>query len=132
MLLAGTHTMQSERFYAVLKGHGAPCIGAAEGPVCCCTGTHTMQSERFYAALKGHGAPCRMVLLPHESHGYTARESVMHMLAEMNAWLERYCSPATSSISSNGASTHQQNGASGASAIAAASASMPSGVQSKL
>ena len=33
-------------------------------------GTFPMQSERMYAALKGHGAPCRLVLLPHESHGY--------------------------------------------------------------
>jgi dipeptidyl aminopeptidase/acylaminoacyl peptidase len=35
-------------------------------------GTHTMQSERMYAALKGHGCPTRLVLLPHESHGYGA------------------------------------------------------------
>ena len=33
-------------------------------------GTFPLQSERFYQALKGHGAPCRLVLLPHESHGY--------------------------------------------------------------
>lgn len=37
-------------------------------------GTHTMQSERFYAALRGHGCPARLVLLPHEGHGYAARE----------------------------------------------------------
>lgn len=55
------------------------------------TGTFPMQSERFYAALKGHGATARFVLLPHESHGYSARESVMHVLAEMDAWLRRYC-----------------------------------------
>ncbi len=55
------------------------------------TGTFPMQSERFYAALKGHGAATRLVLLPHESHGYSARESVMHVLAEMDAWLRRYC-----------------------------------------
>ncbi|BDA47831.1 probable glutamyl endopeptidase, chloroplastic [Coccomyxa sp. Obi] len=55
------------------------------------TGTFPMQSERFYAALKGHGATTRLVLLPHESHGYSARESVMHVLAEMDAWLRRYC-----------------------------------------
>jgi hypothetical protein len=94
-------------------------------------GTHTMQSERFYAALKGHGCPTRLVLLPHESHGYgartrarrqmhvppnapaspsitlvtahtrptaphphtpyaVARESVLHMLYEQDQWLERY------------------------------------------
>lgn len=50
-----------------------------------------MQSERFFAALKGHGANTRLVILPHESHGYRARESIMHMLWEMDRWLEKYC-----------------------------------------
>lgn len=53
-------------------------------------GTFPMQSERFYTALKGHGATVRLVLLPHESHGYRARESVMHQLWEMDTWLEKY------------------------------------------
>ncbi|MEM1320656.1 MAG: prolyl oligopeptidase family serine peptidase [Bacteroidota bacterium] len=52
------------------------------------SGTFPMQSERFYGALKGHGAPVRLVMLPHESHGYRARESIMHMLWEMNTWLD--------------------------------------------
>ena len=54
------------------------------------SGTFPMQSERFYAALKGHGAVTRLVLLPHESHGYRARESVLHMLWEMTEWLDKY------------------------------------------
>jgi dipeptidyl aminopeptidase/acylaminoacyl peptidase len=54
------------------------------------SGTFPMQSERFYNALKGHGATARLVMLPHESHGYRARESVMHMLWEMTEWLDRY------------------------------------------
>jgi len=54
------------------------------------SGTFPMQSERFYNALKGHGATCKLVMLPHESHGYRARESVMHMAYEMDAWLEKY------------------------------------------
>ena len=41
-------------------------------------------------ALKGLGATARFVMLPHESHGYRARESVMHMLWKSNEWLERY------------------------------------------
>ncbi len=53
-------------------------------------GTHTMQSERLYQALKGNGATARLVLLPHESHGYIARESVLHTLAEMFEWAEKY------------------------------------------
>ncbi|HXI13722.1 MAG TPA: prolyl oligopeptidase family serine peptidase [Thermoanaerobaculia bacterium] len=54
------------------------------------SGTFPIQSERLYAALKGHGATVRMVMLPYESHGYRARESVMHMLWEMDTWLDRY------------------------------------------
>jgi dipeptidyl aminopeptidase/acylaminoacyl peptidase len=54
------------------------------------SGTFPLQSERFYNALKGHGATARFVLLPHESHGYRARESVLHMLWEMDQWLEKY------------------------------------------
>jgi dipeptidyl aminopeptidase/acylaminoacyl peptidase len=54
------------------------------------SGTYPMQSERYYNALKGLGATVRLVMLPHESHGYRARESVMHMLWESNEWLERY------------------------------------------
>jgi dipeptidyl aminopeptidase/acylaminoacyl peptidase len=54
------------------------------------SGTFPLQSERFYGALKGLGATARLVLLPHESHGYRARESVMHILYEMTDWLDRY------------------------------------------
>ena len=54
------------------------------------SGTFPIQSERFYNALKGHGATTRLVILPHESHGYRARESVMHMLWEMVTWLGEY------------------------------------------
>ena len=54
------------------------------------SGTYPMQSKRFYNALKGHGATVRLVMLPHESHGYRARESVMHMLWETHCWLEKY------------------------------------------
>jgi dipeptidyl aminopeptidase/acylaminoacyl peptidase len=54
------------------------------------SGTFPIQSERFYAALKGHGATTRFVLLPHESHGYRAKESVLHMLWEMETWLDTY------------------------------------------
>jgi len=54
------------------------------------SGTYPMQSERFFAALKGHGATIRLVMLPHESHGYQARESIMHMLWEMTEWMEKH------------------------------------------
>ena len=54
------------------------------------SGTYPLQSERFYAALKGHGATTRLVMLPNESHGYQARESILHCLYEMNDWLDKY------------------------------------------
>jgi len=54
------------------------------------SGTYPLQSERFYGALMGHGAVARLVILPHESHSYRARESVMHMLWEQSRWLDRH------------------------------------------
>ena len=54
------------------------------------SGTFPVQSERFYAALRGNGATTRLVMLPHESHGYAARESVFHVLAEQIEWLDRH------------------------------------------
>jgi dipeptidyl aminopeptidase/acylaminoacyl peptidase len=58
------------------------------------SGTFPIQSERMFAALKGNGATVRYVVLPHEAHGYRARESVGHTLWEMHGWLERYVRPA--------------------------------------
>jgi dipeptidyl aminopeptidase/acylaminoacyl peptidase len=54
------------------------------------SGTFPIQSERLFAALKGFGATARFVYLPHESHGYSARESVLDVLAEMFEWFDTY------------------------------------------
>ena len=54
------------------------------------SGTHTMQSERYFQALKSFGAPVRLVILPLESHGYVARENVLHLLWEQDQWLEKH------------------------------------------
>lgn len=54
------------------------------------SGTFPMQSERYFNALKGFGAPTRLVLLPKESHGYAAIESILHLLWEQDQWLEKY------------------------------------------
>ncbi|MEL1245372.1 prolyl oligopeptidase family serine peptidase [Flavobacterium sp. DGU11] len=54
------------------------------------SGTFPMQSERYFNALKGFGAPVRFVLLPKESHGYSAIESILHLLWEQDQWLEKY------------------------------------------
>jgi dipeptidyl aminopeptidase/acylaminoacyl peptidase len=53
-------------------------------------GTFPVQSERMYHAIRGNGGTVRYVTLPHESHGYVARESVEHTLYEMIAWFDRY------------------------------------------
>lgn len=53
-------------------------------------GTFPMQSERLFQAIKGNGGVARLVMLPHESHGYAARESALHVLAETIDWLDRY------------------------------------------
>lgn len=52
------------------------------------SGTYPLQSERYFNALKGLGAPVRLVMLPKESHGYAAKESILHMLWEQDKWLE--------------------------------------------
>lgn len=54
------------------------------------TGTFPIQSERYYAALKGHGAVTRLVMLPFESHGYAARESILHKHWEVLTWMDKY------------------------------------------
>jgi dipeptidyl aminopeptidase/acylaminoacyl peptidase len=54
------------------------------------SGTFPIQSERLYVALKGHGATVRYVTLPNEAHGYAARESNLHTIAEMLNWLDKY------------------------------------------
>jgi dipeptidyl aminopeptidase/acylaminoacyl peptidase len=54
------------------------------------SGTFPIQSERLFAAQKGFGGTARLVMLPYESHGYSARESILHVLAEMFDWFDKY------------------------------------------
>ena len=53
-------------------------------------GTFPEQSERMFAAVKGTGGIARLVMLPHEDHGYRGRESVLHTLAEMFDWFDAH------------------------------------------
>lgn len=53
-------------------------------------GTFTLQTERYFQALKNLGAPVRMVILPKESHGYVAKENILHLLWEQDQFLEKY------------------------------------------
>jgi dipeptidyl aminopeptidase/acylaminoacyl peptidase len=54
------------------------------------SGTFPIQSERLFQAIQGTGGTARLVVLPYESHGYVARESVLDVLAEQISWLERW------------------------------------------
>jgi dipeptidyl aminopeptidase/acylaminoacyl peptidase len=60
-------------------------------------GTFPIQSERLYNAIKGHGGTVRFVQLPFESHGYAAKENILHMLWEQNQWLNKYVKNAAGS-----------------------------------
>ena len=53
-------------------------------------GTFPIQSERMYQAVRGNGGTARLVMLPHESHAYSARESIEHVLFEMISWFDKY------------------------------------------
>ena len=53
-------------------------------------GTFPIQSERLFAALQGNGGTARLVMLPLESHGYSAKESTEHTLYEMINWFDKY------------------------------------------
>ena len=54
------------------------------------SGTFPLQSEHLYSALKDHGAITRLVILPSEAHVYHAKESILHLMWEMDNWLEKY------------------------------------------
>lgn len=53
-------------------------------------GTFPIQSQRLYQAISGTGGIVKLVMLPHESHGYLARESVLHVMAEMVEWADKH------------------------------------------
>lgn len=53
-------------------------------------GTFPDQSARLYQALVYFGAPVRYLQMPYESHSYLGRETVLDMLYETGAWLDKY------------------------------------------
>ena len=72
-----------------VRGEGPPLL-LIHGERDANSGTFPIQSERLFQAVQGNGGTARLVTLPHESHGYVARESVLHMLAEQFGWLDRW------------------------------------------
>lgn len=67
------------------------------------SGTFPIQSKRMYQAIKGNGGTVRLVMLPFESHGYRARQSVLHTQAEMITWMDKYVKNASSEPKASGA-----------------------------
>lgn len=53
-------------------------------------GTFPDQSFRLYQALVYHGATARYVQLPYEAHSYLGKETILDMLYETGAWLDKY------------------------------------------
>ncbi len=53
-------------------------------------GTFPINSERLFNAVKGHGGIVKLVMLPYESHSYSGKENLLHMLQEQGQWLEKY------------------------------------------
>jgi dipeptidyl aminopeptidase/acylaminoacyl peptidase len=68
-------------------------------------GTFPIQSERMYQAVKGNGGSVRYVTLPHESHGYLARESIEQVLYETVAWFDKHVKSPTGNGAASGAGT---------------------------
>lgn len=50
----------------------------------------TIHSYRMFHALRGLGATAKLVLLPLENHHYSARESRLHVAAEMIEWFDTH------------------------------------------
>ncbi len=53
-------------------------------------GTVPLQSEKLFESVRGTGGTARLVMLPHEQHGYQSREGVEHVLAEEVSWFGRH------------------------------------------
>lgn len=53
-------------------------------------GTVPLQSEKLFESVRGTGGTARLVMLPHEQHGYQSREAVEQVIAEQLAWFDRY------------------------------------------
>ncbi|MGZ3775650.1 MAG: alpha/beta hydrolase family protein [Pseudobdellovibrionaceae bacterium] len=59
-------------------------------------GTTPMQANFLYEAIRGNGGTVRLVMLPHEPHWYTARESNEQEVYEMLNWFDKYVKNARS------------------------------------
>lgn len=53
-------------------------------------GTTPLQANKLYEAVRGNGGTTRLVMLPHEPHWYSARESNEQLVYEMLRWFDKY------------------------------------------
>jgi dipeptidyl aminopeptidase/acylaminoacyl peptidase len=53
-------------------------------------GTTPLQATKLFEAIRGNGGTSRLVMLPHEPHWYTARESNEQLVYEMLRWFDTY------------------------------------------
>jgi dipeptidyl aminopeptidase/acylaminoacyl peptidase len=53
-------------------------------------GTTPLQSQKLYEAIRGNGGTARLVILPHEPHWYSAKESNEQLIYEMLRWFDKY------------------------------------------
>jgi len=53
-------------------------------------GTTPLQATMLYEAVRGNGGTVRLVMLPHEPHWYTAKESNEQLIYEMLNWFDKY------------------------------------------
>ena len=51
-------------------------------------GTFPFQSERLFHALNGLGKQARLVMFPNEGHTFRGEDTILHMLWEIEQWLE--------------------------------------------
>jgi dipeptidyl aminopeptidase/acylaminoacyl peptidase len=54
------------------------------------SGTFPIQSRRLYHAVKGLGGTVKLVMYPHEQHGYRSRETVLDALHQQFEWFDRF------------------------------------------
>lgn len=73
------------------------------------SGTFPIQSDRMFRAIKGNGGSVRYVTLPDEAHGYSARESIEDVLAEMLNWFDKFVKNAPPRESTASAAANPQN-----------------------
>jgi dipeptidyl aminopeptidase/acylaminoacyl peptidase len=65
-------------------------------------GTTPLQARMLYEAIRGNGGTVRLVMLPHEPHWYTAKESNEQLIYEMLRWFDKYVKNAPPRQASNG------------------------------